>query len=243
MKLKIINPDAVMTREQMDEREKLLKKIARNDTVISMDCPHNNNICIDSLTDVALSSGEIIKMAAEAEKEGYDAVGIYCLSDPAISACRELLKIPVLGGGQTAFQVACGLGYSFSLITTSNNRIPEKREFIRTTGVEPSRLCSIRSIDTPLSDIRKDREKTIKSIIHAAEKCADDGAEVIILGCLSFIGMGKEVSEAIGLPVVDPAFALVNMAELLYSQGLTHSKRSYPFPPKVKRSWGKGEIY
>ena len=242
MKIKIINPDFDMTREQMDMREEMLKKAARPDTFISMDCPHNNNICIDSLTDAALASAEIIKMAVEAEKEGYDAVGIYCLSDPGITACRELLKIPVLGGGQTAFQVACGLGYSFSLITTSDNRIPEKKEFVRTTGADPSRLCSIRSINTSLSSIRKNRDEVIKNIIKAAEKCAEDGAEVIILGCLSFAGMGKEVSEAVGLPVVDPAFALINMAELLYSQGLSHSKRSYPFPPKMKRIWGKGEI-
>lgn len=242
MKIKIINPDSDMTREQMDKREKILKTVSREDTVISMDCPKNNNICIDSITDINIASPEIIKMAKKAEEEGYDVVCIYCLSDPAITACRELLTIPVIGGGQSAFQIACGLGYSFSLITTSDSRIPEKKEFIRSTGVDYTRLCSIRSINFSLSSIHKDENILKLALLETAKKCVDDGAEIIILGCLSFLGMGEEISKEIGIPVIDPALNLINMAELLYNQKLSHSKRSYPYPPKYKRVWGSGEI-
>lgn len=242
MKLKIINPDAGITRKELDEKVKILKKISRKETIISMDSPKRGNIEIDSKTDVYLASGEIIKMAIQAEKEGYDVVAIYCLSDPAIEACRELLKIPVIGGGQSSFQIACGLGYSFSLITTSDRRIPEKREFIKNCGIDFTRLCSIRSINIPFQSIHKDREKLKTLLLEASKKAIEDGAEVIILGCLSFLGMAEEISKKLNIPVIDPALNLVLMAELIYYQNLTHSKVSYPFPEKKSRFWESGNI-
>lgn len=242
MKLKIINPDAGLTRKELDERIKILKTVVRKDTIISMDCPKNGNIEIDSKTDVYLASGEIIKMAIEAEKEGYDVVAIYCLSDPAIEACRELLKIPVIGGGQCSLQIACGLGYSFSIITTFDRRIPEKKEFVRNSGVDFTRLCSIRSINTSLENIHKDKKNLKKLLLETSKKVIEDGAEVIILGCLSFLGMAEEISKELNIPVIDPAFNLVLMAELIYYQKLAHSKVSYPFPEEKNRSWGNGNI-
>lgn len=243
MRIKIINPDAGMTREELEQREKMLMSIARRDTVISMDCLTETNVCIDSLVDVSIASSEIVKRAIQAEKDGFDAVGIYCLSDPGIDACREMLTIPVLGGGQVAFQVACGLGYNFSLLTTSDRRIPQKKEFIRTTGIDISRLASIRSVNMHMENIRENLDFTISKLVEASKECIEkDKAEVIILGCLSFAGLGKLVSDKIGVPVIDPAFSLVNMIELLHAQGLSHSKLSYPKPDSISRWWNKGNI-
>lgn len=244
MKLKIINPDSSMKKEQLMQREIMLKSVARNDTIISMECPQNNNVDIDSFLDISIASSEIVSIALKAEKEGFDAVGIYCFSDPAINACREALTIPVIGGGQSAFQIACGLGYTYSLITTDKDKIPSKYEFARTTGIDFTRLVSIRSIDINFSDIEENTDNTICRLIDTAKKCIEkDGASVIILGCLSFASMGKIVSEKINAPVVDPAFAIVNMAELLYNQGISHSKISYPMPKKLERTWNKGSIH
>lgn len=243
MRIKIINPDAGMTREELNQREKMLKNIAREDTIISMDCLTETNVCIDSLLDVAIASSEIVKRAIQAEKDGFDAVGLYCLSDPGIDACREMLNIPVIGGGQAAFQVACGLGYNFSLLTTSNRRIPQKKEFVRTTGVDISRLASIRSVDMVMESIRENIDFTISKLVEVSNECIKkDNAQVIILGCLSFAGLGKCISEKIGIPVVDPAFSLINMIELCYMQGLSHSKLSYPKPENISRWWNKGNI-
>ncbi|MBP2652115.1 MAG: hydrogenase expression protein HupH [Firmicutes bacterium] len=243
MRIKIINPDAGMSREELEQREKMLMSIARPDTVISMDCLTETNVCIDSLTDVALAGAEIVKRALLAEKEGFDAVGLYCLSDPAINACREMLTIPVLGGGQTAFQVACGLGYRFSLLTTSQQRVAQKSEFVRTTGVDISRLASVRSVELGLENIRANLDVTLAKLVAAGKECKEkDDAQVIILGCLSFAGLGKAVAEQIGIPVVDPAFTLISMIELCCLQGLCHSKSSYPCPKSIPRWWNAGKI-
>jgi allantoin racemase len=243
MRIKIINPDFGMSPESLRYREKMLSNAALPDTHISMDCVTASEVEIDSALDVVIAGPEIVSRAIQAEKDGYDAVILYCLSDPAISACREAVKIPVIGGGQVSVLVAALLGYRFSILTTSPWRKPEKEEFIRTTGVDPTRLASIRSISVSLQDARKDTHETIRQLSDAAKACAEeDGAQVVVLGCLSFAGMSAEISHSSGVPVVDPAFALVSMAELLYAQKLSHSKIAYPYPPDRKRTWQGGSI-
>lgn len=243
MRIKVINPDYGMTFETLRERERMLSALARPDTVISMDCLTETRVSIDSALDVVLAGAEIVKRAIQAEKDGFDAVVLYCLSDPALAACRETVKIPVLGGGQVSMLVAAGLGYRFSILNTSEARIPEKEEFVRNSGVDPSRLASVRSVDISLQDVRRDIPATVNSLAEVGRQCVEqDGAQVLILGCLSFAGMGAAVSGAVGVPAVDPAFAVINMAELLHVQQLSHSKKAYPHPPTAKRSWGGGEI-
>lgn len=243
MKLKIINPDYGLSEEEIKSRVVILQKVARPDTIISMECPTNNNIYIDSQLDVAIDSNEIIQMALRAERQGYDAIGIYCFSDPAIEACREMLTIPVLGGGQTSILTAALLGNSFSIITTGKQRISQKKEFVRTTGVDYTRLCSVRSIEYSMVEAeREDVDRKVDALTKVGEKCVEDGADVVILGCLSFVGIADKISERIGVPVVDPAFTLIPMAELMVTSHITHSKKSYPFPPKRERSWSGGTI-
>ena len=88
----------------------------------------------------------------------------------------------------------------------------------------------------------QDQEAMLERIVECGRQCIKDGAHVLILGCLVFAGMGPEVSKRLGIPVVDPAYAVVSMAELLYSTGLTHSKRTWPSPDSQTRSWQGGEF-
>ena len=83
----------------------------------------------------------------------------------------------------------------------------------------------------------------VKKLAQTCRRCAEeDGADTVILGCLSFAGLGAQVSALAGLPVIDPAFTLVGTAELLVRQGLCHSKLAYPLPPRAVRAWSGGTI-
>lgn len=243
MKLKIINPDSGFSREALDKKIEILRRAARPDTEISMDCPQGANVCIDSFVDIAVDTMEIVTMARRAEQEGYDAVGLYCLGDPGIDACREALRIPVIGGGQSSLQIACGLGYKFSLLVTSKRRIPQKEEFVRGSGVDPSRLASVRSAEIDFRHAFSNFDHTVKALADTGRLCMEqDGAQVLILGCLSFTGMGEAIGKMLGIPVIDPGLTLVSMAELLHAQGLCHSKLSYPIPPPLERYWQGGTL-
>lgn len=234
-----------MTPEEIKVRVTRMQRVAAPDTQIVMECMEKSKICIDSQLDVALVTPEIIEKGLKAQREGFDAVGIYCTSDPGIRALREVLDIPVVGGGMAAALTAAALGYRYSMITTAADRISEKREFLRECGLDPTRIASVRSIayDVLAQSKNPTREATVRQLTEAAEKCRDeDGADVVILGCLSFAGMGEEIEMQVQIPVVDPAFAMVGMAEALCRQKLTQSRQSYCVPPARPRSWGAGSM-
>ncbi len=232
MRIKIINPDYGLTPEALRHRETKLAAVCRADTILDMECVQATEVFIDSQKDIALAGRELVEIAVRAERDGYDAVVLYCGSDPAIAAIREMLRIPVVGGGNASFAFANALGYSFSLLTTGGKRNPEKRNFVSSLGYQSERLRSIRSVTVSEADIHGDRDKTMRLLADAIETCArDDGAEVIVLGCLSFLGYARELTQMTGLPVIDPCYAPLLLAESLVAMGLSHSKVSYPYPP------------
>ena len=234
IRIRVINPDGGLTRDDLAFRERRLSKAAHPDTQISIVCPAKNEIPVDSMLDVAPDSGGILEMALAAERDAFDAVCLYCFNDPAIDACRERLTIPVVGGGQASILVAAMLGRSFSILTTSPRRVSQKRAFVRSTGVDASSLASVRAVPLPPGERRG--VTLAAALAEQAKRCADDdGADVVVLGCMDFAGMAPEASARAGVPVVDPALVLVNMAELLVNQKLSHSKAARLFPPE--REW------
>lgn len=244
MKLFVINTGNDMSEEDIRIREERMKKVASPDTEIRMECLEKTKICIDSQLDVALAAPEIIMKAIKAEKEGYDAVLIYCTSDPAIEACREVVKIPVIGGGMASFLMAAAVGSRYAMIITSEERESEKYRFIKASGLNSKDFVSVKSIEYDIFSMQKQKEctETVKQLIETTKKCISDGADVVILGCLGFAGMGETVSKATGIPVIDPAFAMVGLAEALCRQKLTQSRHAYCNPPERVRIWSGGRL-
>lgn len=232
MRLKVLIPNAGMLPETLRAREKMLSAVARPDTVISVDCITKGPVSIESEYDEILVGPEIVERAVQAERDGFDAMIIYCLSDPAVGACRESVSIPVIGPGQASILLASALGHRFSLLTVLEESVPRHTENVRRVGVDPTRLASVRSVDIPVVNVRDNISHTVARLSEVGRRCVqEDGAQTVVMGCLGFAGMARQVSEQVGVPVVDPAFAAVNLAELLHVQGLTHSRKAYPTPP------------
>jgi len=47
------------------------------------------------------------------------------------------------------------------------------------------------------------------------------------------LGAAEEMSETLGVPVINPGRTSLKMAEALVGVGLVHSKRAYMTPPKM----------
>lgn len=243
MRLFVINTGHGLSEEDIKIRTDRMKKVVSYDAEITMECLDNTDICIDSQMDAAFAAPEIVCKAIKAEKEKYDAIGIYCTSDPGLRACREAVSIPVVGAGQASFLTAAMLGSRMSFITTSESRISEKVEFARMCGIDISRLASVRSVDYDIlhGSGQENHEQLIEKLRCVIEQCiVEDHAETVILGCLSFAGLGPELAQITSIPVIDPAYALISVMESLVHQKLSHSKISYPYPPERIRRWGAG---
>jgi len=236
MKLMIINPDYGMTRSQMDGRLSILERAAGADVSLAMECLEDTHLTLDSLMDAALAGPEIVRMAVQAERDGYDGIVLYCFTDPAVDACREAVRIPVIGGGQAAYLAATAVARQFGVIVSDAARIPEKRLFVHSTGVDAERVCAFEAL-------RPGDPDGIPGLIEAGRRMIQrDGAQAVVLGCLSWLGLAGEISKALGVPVIDAAAASVAMSAALVRMNLATSKSAYPTPSEGRRLWSAGDL-
>lgn len=229
MKILIINPDYGMTQEDMALRCRILEEYTAPDTQLAMVCPQNSGVELNSALDVVLAAPEIVQLAADGQNAGFDAVILYCFSDPVIDACREALRIPVIGGAQASCLAALNVCRSFGVILADEARLPEKKLFLRTLGVSPERIGQIAAVNLNGISPWADRETTFKKLLACGQKMMrETHTEAIVLGCLSFLGLAEPLSRVLGIPVIDPAVAAVTTAESILRQRLFTSKVSYP---------------
>lgn len=229
MKILIINPDYGMTQEEMALRCRILEQYTAHDTQLAMVCPQSSGVELNSALDVVLAAPEIVQLAADGQNAGFDAVVLYCFSDPVIDACREALRIPVIGGAQASCLAALNVCRSFGVILADEARLPEKKLFLRTLGVSPERIGQIAAVNLNGISPWADRETTFKKLLACGQKMMrETHTEAIVLGCLSFLGLAEPLSRVLGIPVIDPAVAAVTTAESIVRQRLFTSKVSYP---------------
>lgn len=229
MKILIINPDYGMTQEEMALRCRILEEYTAPDTQLAMVCPQSSGVELNSALDVVLAAPEIVQLATDGQNAGFDAVVLYCFSDPVIDACREALHIPVIGGAQASCLAALNVCRSFGVILADEARLPEKKLFLRTLGVSPERIGQIAAVNLNGISPWADRETTFKKLLACGQKMMrETHTEAIVLGCLSFLGLAEPLSRVLGIPVIDPAVAAVTTAESIVCQRLFTSKVSYP---------------
>ena len=192
---------------------------------------------IECELDEALAVPGVIARALEAEREGCDAVVVDCFGDPGVKAAREVLSIPVVGPGEASMHIAAILGHRFTVISTLDNILPLFDDNCKIYGLE-SKLASLRFVNIPVLDLHKDETDLVEMLVAESVKAIDeDGAHAIVLGCTGMAGLAKAIQEGLALkgyslPVIDPFVAALRMAQILVEMKLTHSKRTYPYPPE-----------
>ncbi|MFN3268292.1 MAG: aspartate/glutamate racemase family protein [Zestosphaera sp.] len=185
---------------------------------------------IESEYDKDLAAPYVIDEVLKAAEEGFHAVIINCFDDPGLRASREVSKILVLGIGETSLTVATLLGYRIAVISTGSrySRTAYYRKAIE-LGIE-KRVVYASGIDVRVLDLRKDLNMVKKAILDEAKKAINDfGAEVIVLGCGGLIGLSEELSELLGVPVIDPTLITVKVAEVLIKLKLRHYTYTSPY--------------
>ena len=235
MRIKVIIPNSGMERSTLDEREEMLAQYAWPGTEISVDCIPKGPESIESFYDEVLACPYVAEMAIQAEKDGFDAVIVYCGSDPAVDAAREVVDIPVIGPGKASKLVASDLGYRFSVLTVLETCVVHDREAVYEKGFSPERLASVRAIGIPVSNVRSDMDKSLDALVEAGKKCLEDGADCLVLSCLGMAGLGEKLQERLGVPVIDPAPVAVQYAQTLVRLNLSSSRIAYPKPPEKIR--------
>lgn len=229
MKIKLILPDKDRDPQSLAAREVMLAPAHSSDTVLSVDNIKVGPDNTDSYTDEVFAGPDMIRQCIKAEKDGYDAIVIYCFNDIVINAVRENVSIPVIGPGETTIGLAGILFSKFAIIATQKEHIKMFYHELSSNCVVREKMTSIRSLDIPLVDLRKNPEKTFERIVEVCEEAIQeeqiDGA---ILGCLAMASFGAKVEQALPIKVLDPAFVAVAFAEMAVRLNLRHSPLIYP---------------
>ena len=231
MKIIVFNPNtlAEMTKSIAEE----LEQVQSADTELFVTNPATGPQAVESAYDEVSAAREVTRMVSDAEADGFDAAVIACFSDPGLEAAREIAHIPIIGIGETAHHIAAMLGYSFSIITVAEQRIPHLAHRVMKSGLK-DKLASIVPLGLTVADTEHRRSATRKAISKAGQKAVNDHkAEVLILACA---GMGRytsELEQELGVPVLSPTAAGLKMAEAMVSLRLSQSKiRMYKTPSR-----------
>jgi len=220
-KLLVLNP--VSTDVWNDLTLTHVKKILSPEIEVSVRSLREGPPAIENEYDKDLATPHVVSEVIKASEEGFHAVVINCFDDPGLRASREVSKILVLGIGETSLTAATLLGYRIAVISTGSrySRTAYYRKAVE-LGLE-KRVVYASGIDIRVLDLRKDLDAVRKALLDEARKAINEfNAEVIVLGCSGLIGLGEELSEVLGVPVVDPTLVTVGIAEAMIKLRLRH---------------------
>lgn len=223
---------------EVRRREGLLQDWAFPGTEVSVVDVPDGPASIESSYEELMSVPATLDGIRRAEADGFDAVIIGCFGDPGLDAARELVEIPVIGPGESSLLLAASLGHRFSVITILDSVIAAQELQAYKAGVR-DKLASVRATDIPVLSLMKDRDATLKRVIEVGRRAVEeDRADSLVLGCMtmSFLGVAPEVSATLGVPVINAGLTALKSAETLVSMEMSHSKRAFPTPPKLRQS-------
>lgn len=238
MKIRYVIPGAMsksrLGAAELARRDGLLKSWAAPGTEVEAVDVLTGPASIESAYELSLCVPGLVDALLAAEQDGVDAIIIGCFDDPGIEALREIAQtVVVVGPAGASIRTANLLGDRYGIVTP-----PEPgplRHLVAAQGLG-THLAGIELVHTSVLAMRDDPEDTVSKIVSAGRALVDQGADTIVLGCMSmgFMEVEQEVSESLGVPVVNPSRAALALTESLVRLGLRQSRKAYALPPKMQ---------
>ncbi len=213
MKILIINPnsDENMTRQIRETAE----AFAAGKYEVECRCNPDAPRFIETYQDQVQTAPGMMALVQE-NQDTCDAFIVACHCDPNLDVLKEITDKPVIGIGQASMQMAAMLGHRFSVVSTAEHSIPNKEALVRKYHLA-GQLASVRAPSPGMEDA-PDEEKYLDA---ARRALAEDGAEVIVLGCAGMTGLDKRLQQELGAPVLDGVVCALIVASGLLFRGRT----------------------
>jgi allantoin racemase len=239
MRIRVINPNT--TASMTTTIGEAASRIAAPGTEIVATTPKSGPVSIESHFDEAISAVGMLEEVMAGEREGADAYIIACFGDPGLLAARELTRAPVIGIAEAAFHMASLISTRFSIVTTLGRTGIIAEHLLDQYGFR-HHCRRVRAAEIPVLDLEDDGEAALTRIIEECRRARDeDGIGAIVLGCGGMADLTGEISDAVGLPVVEGVTAAVKLTEALVGLGLGTSKVGDLAFPRPKAFTGRFE--
>jgi allantoin racemase len=231
MRIRVINPNT--TESMTTTIGKAARAVAGPGTRIEAVTSAMGPVSIESHYDEALSVPGLLAAIGQGEAESVDGYVIACFGDPGLDAARERARGPVLGIAEAAMHVASFLGRGFSVVTTLDRTVGRARDLAEHYGM--ARFClGVHACEIPVLELETDprARATITEVCRKAVQ--NDGSDAVVLGCAGMAELCSEISEQLGVPVVDGVAAATVLVQSLVTLGLATSTRGEFAAPPVK---------
>lgn len=240
MKILLINPNTSQT--MTESIAQAARAVASPSVEVRAVCPSFGPVSIESHYDEVFAAAGVAEQLRLASDWAPDAVVIACFGDPGLEAARELTAAPVLGIAEAAFHAASMLATGFSVVTTMTRTCIMAERLVQRYGMQ-HHCRGIHGTDIPVLELECCNASTLQHIEDAARTAlARDRSGAIVLGCAGMAPLCAQLSERLGVPVIDGVAVAVKFAEALSALGLGTSKRGdYALPlPKPFTGWASG---
>jgi allantoin racemase len=140
-----------------------------------------------------------------------------------LAQARSCVSIPVIGIGEAAFHAGMMLGRRYSVVTTLAISVPVIEGNLRDYGLA-SHCLGVRASDVAVLDLERPGSwARAKISAEIAAAIAQDGAEVIVLGCAGMADLAASLAAEHGVPVIDGVAAACGFVQVLVRlrQGVT----------------------
>lgn len=235
MRLKILVP--VTTDIWNEPLAQEMEAYKERDTLLDIVNLAKGPVSIDDWFDATWAALSVVQETVKAEKEGYDGVIIYCFDDPGLRAAKEAVTIPVLGLGEASAHVASLISHKFAVVTAG---LPQKTGAViwdNLRMVELDHKCvGVKPVGIPVLRLKDDVEQEEANLSAYAAELIAQGAEAIVLGCGSMLGVADSVSKKLNIPIVVPARAALKLMESLVAMKLSQSKKGFGSPTDKLRT-------
>lgn len=235
MRIDVVMLISGLDEEALERRKRALSSYASVGTEVNLVLTRNAPPSVESLAEMELAAPGILERVARSEREGADAVVIWGGHDPSVASARELVSVPVLGPRMASMCLASMLAERFSLLVQLPHVVGLSWRQVRDLGLE-GRCAGVYPVGIPVLELGK--PENFERVREIAVTSIEEGdADAVCLGCMAMNDHAIALSESLaeshpGVVVVPPGMAVICIAELLIGKGLSHSKRSYPYPPK-----------
>lgn len=162
-----------------------------------------------------------------AEEDGCDAAIIYCFGDPGLRAARASVDIPVMGLGEASSALAVLLGHRFGIVTAGPPEAGTAKLLVENliAGELAHKCVGVLSIGIPVLGLADEGSGEVEGAMRVGRELVDRGAEVLVLGCGSILGVEEALRESLGVQIVVPAAAALTLCETLLDLGLSNCRR------------------
>ena len=225
-KIRVIIPTTIESEVPLERNA--FQEIAGVDTEISVVCLDHGSDSIENDFDIALALPDILNKVTQAERDGIQAVINYCMTDLGSQEARRFANIPVIGPAEASFHYATLLAHNFSILGVIQKDLVFYHRLLKRYNLL-DRLASIPILDIPVLDLLAGAPGVLDACLESSIRAIqEDGAAAIILG---FAGMPKSLNSLQGklrelgyeIPVINPTFTTLRMAECLIDLNLSYS--------------------